>query len=105
MPKITLQPSQRVLEAPKKVNLLKFLLENEVTVGNACGGKGLCASCKVTVLEGESSLSRPNDKEVELSERNHLQKNERIACQSKVTGDLTLTTSYWGEDDFKEGVN
>jgi ferredoxin len=102
MPIIKLQPGERKLECPRKVNLLQFLQSQEIPVGNACGGKGLCASCKVQVLQGERSLSRPNDKEIELAERNHLQKSERIACQSRVLGDIEITTSYWSEIDLKK---
>lgn len=98
MPRITLEPSGAVLEAPRKANLLKFLHSKEIPVGSACGGKGLCASCKVQVLEGDKNLSRPNDTESQLAERNHLQKYERISCQCKILGDISLTTEYWGED-------
>ncbi|MBN8554280.1 MAG: (2Fe-2S)-binding protein [Deltaproteobacteria bacterium] len=95
MPKIVLQPQNLVLEAPKRCNLLAFLQSQGIAVGSACGGKGLCASCKVSVLNGEKNLSRPNDREIELNSRNNLQLKERIACQCKVLGDIEITTSYW----------
>lgn len=95
MLKVTLRPQSLELEAPRKANLLQFLHSQGVPVGSACGGKGLCASCKVTVLSGEKNLSRPNDQEATLAERNHLQHNERISCQCKILGDVELTTSYW----------
>jgi ferredoxin len=98
MPKVTLAPSALTLEAPRKANLLRFLHDNQIPVGSACGGKGLCASCKVIVLNGQENLSRPNDRELDLAERNRLPKNERIACQLKVLGDIEITTSYWTED-------
>lgn len=83
------------LEAPKKVNLLRYLQEAQIPVGNACGGNGLCASCKVTVLHGEKNLNVPNDIETGLALRNRLAMNERISCQCKVLGDIEITTSYW----------
>lgn len=101
MPKLILQPGSRVLEAPRKANLLQFLQSQEIPVGSACGGKGLCASCKLTVLSGRNSLSKPNDREIELAERNHLRKDERISCQTKILGDVELTTQYWTEESLK----
>lgn len=101
MPKIKLSPGELTLDAPRKSNLLKFLHSKGVPVGSACGGKGLCSSCKVRVLEGDKNLSRPNDTEQSLAERNNLQKGERIACQTKVMGDIQITTSYWTEDLFQ----
>lgn len=101
MPKVRLEPQGICLEAPKKANLLMFLQENEVPVGNACGGNGLCASCKLNILEGYENLSRPNDIEVDLAERNSLATHERISCQTKIMGDITVTASYWGPEDVK----
>lgn len=100
MPIITLQPGGKQLEAPRKANLLKFLQESQIPVGSACGGKGLCASCKLQVLSGAKNLSRPNDREIELAERNHLTKIERISCQTKILGDIEISASYWNEESF-----
>lgn len=101
MPKISLYPGDEVIEAARKANLLKTLHDNEVPVGNACGGKGLCASCKVTVISGAKNLSKPNDTELQLAERNHLQKDERISCQTRILGDIQITTGYWSESDLR----
>jgi len=95
MPKVSLKPQNISLIAPKKANLLKFLQENGIPVGSACGGQGLCASCKVQVVEGSHHLNSPNDREMDLIERNHLQNSERISCQCKILGDIEITTSYW----------
>jgi len=101
MPKIKLHPGGRVIEAPRRANLLKLLQSEGIPVGNACGGKGLCASCKISVVAGAKHLSRPNDTELELAERNRLQKAERISCQTKVMGDIEITTNYWSETDLR----
>lgn len=95
MPRVTLKPSGRVLEAPRKINLLKFLHDQGIPVGSACGGKGLCASCKLEVLNGEKNLSRPKDKELELLERNGLGTQVRISCQCTILGDIEISAPYW----------
>jgi len=99
MPKISLKLTHEgrteVLEVARKANLLRSIQESGIPIGSACGGNGLCASCKVNVLKGEKNLSTPNDIEVGLSVRNQLQSNERIACQTKVMCDVEITTSYW----------
>ncbi len=93
--KITLQPQGIVLEAAKDANLLQTLQNHKIPIGSACGGVGLCASCKITVLKGERNLSRPRDIELDLKDRNNLQSKDRISCQSKVLGDIEITTGYW----------
>lgn len=95
MPTIKLHPLGKTLVVPRRANLLQFLHENNIPVGSACGGHGLCASCKVHVLCGQKNISRPNDTETELAQRNHLQSNERISCQCTVLGDIEITTFYW----------
>jgi 2Fe-2S ferredoxin len=95
MPKVKLQPQNKEVEAARKCNLLEFLQSSGIQVGSACGGNGLCASCKVHVLKGKKNLNRPNDQEIELADRNNLQSDERIACQCEVLGDIEITTNYW----------
>lgn len=93
--KVRLQPQNIELDAPRRKNLLEFLKGQNVPVGSACGGQGLCASCKVTVVNGQKNLNPPNDRELDLIERNSLQKNERISCQCIIMGDIEITTNYW----------
>ena len=59
-------------------------------LGNSCGGVGVCARCKVRVLEGE--LSPPTSVELRFGQ---LKDGERLACQAVVTGDCSVTTTYW----------
>lgn len=88
-------PSGQILEVDKGSNLLRALQKHQIPVGSSCGGQGLCASCKVSLLSPPKGLTSPTDKESELSERNHLQLNERISCQCQVVGPITITTGYW----------
>ena len=95
--KLRMTHAQRIeeLEAPRKSNLLRVLQSKGISIGSACGGKGICASCKVTVIDGAQNLSHPNEVEEGLAERNNLQRNERISCQTTVLGDIEITTGYW----------
>jgi ferredoxin len=101
MPKLLLQPGGKVLEAPRKANLLRFLQDSGIPVGSACGGKGLCASCKLQIISGEKNLSRPNDRELDLAERNRFTKRERISCQTKILGDIEISAPYWSEESLE----
>lgn len=59
-------------------------------LGNSCGGVGVCARCKVRVLEGE--LSPPTSVELRFGK---LEGEERLACQAVVMGNCSVTTTYW----------
>lgn len=93
--RVRLEPSGRILEVPRKSNLLRILQEAQIPVGSSCGGKGICASCKIIILNGADNLSTPNDIELDLKERNGLSEHDRISCQSQIYGDITITTNYW----------
>lgn len=92
---IHLSPQNLDIKVERGANLLKTLKDHQIPIGNACGGQGLCASCKVIVLKEDRGLSKPNDTELDLKDRNNLMDNERISCQCKILGDITITTTYW----------
>jgi ferredoxin len=68
--------------------LLDVLLGEKVELPMVCGGRGLCATCHVHVIEGADSLSPPTDREkrtlARLSGSDH---HSRLACQARVIGD------------------
>ncbi len=56
-------------------------LNEGVRIGGACGGMGLCTTCRITILEGAEYLSRITREEKDFRTRNLLNENERLACQ------------------------
>ena len=75
------KPNETILDVARRVG---------APLGNSCGGVGVCARCKVRVLEGE--LSPPTSVELKFGK---LEEGERLACQAVVTGDCSVTTTYW----------
>jgi len=66
-----------------------------VPIATSCGGIGICTRCRITVLEGKEQLSERTMIERDQGRLNNFAENERLACQSCVEGDCTITTSYW----------
>ncbi len=67
--------------------LLNLLSTQELFLPSACGGKGTCGQCKVTVLEGGGELLP--------TEKSHIGKREaaagkRLACQVSVTESMHI---------------
>ena len=85
MAKIRFEPSGVEAEAEIGSNLLDAALESGVHINASCGGRGVCGKCRVTVSEGqvEGGLS-------ELINQEDAAKGVRLACQAKVTGDVTI---------------
>ena len=66
-----------------------------VPLGNSCGGVGVCARCRVRVLEGAENLTPATAIETRFGNARGFEPDERMACQAVVTGDCTVTTTYW----------
>ena len=64
-------------------------------LGNSCGGTGICARCRVQIIEGADNVSPPTDIEIRTAERNGLGGGERLACQAVVRGPCTIGARYW----------
>jgi Na+-transporting NADH:ubiquinone oxidoreductase subunit F len=67
--------------------LLSALAGCDVLLPSACGGRGTCGQCRVTVLEGGGP---PAAVETSLLTRQQLADGERLACQVTLRKDLAV---------------
>jgi len=96
MPKISfIKTSFESFEVPSGENLMKALMTHGVPVASSCKGDGVCSKCKVKVLEGRQNLSIEEISETILKNKNSISAQERISCQCRVLGDVTIDTGYW----------
>ncbi len=75
------------LTVPAGGTLLNTLADNRIFVASACGGKGSCGVCKVTVCDGGGAMLP--------TETSHVTKGEaregvRLSCQVKVKQDMEI---------------
>ena len=78
---------EKALHTPAGGTLLGTLADNTLFVPSACGGKGSCGVCKVTVCDGGGAVLP--------TERSHLTRGEersgvRLSCQVKVKQDMAI---------------
>lgn len=91
MPKITFLPDEISVEVREGATLFLAAIEaKNVDIESQCGGKGGCALCKLIIREGAENLS-----EMEWEETAHLGNvfhvtHERLACQSRILGDVVV---------------
>jgi 2Fe-2S ferredoxin len=95
MPRVTFQPSGKQFDVRRGGSLLRAAVRARMHLGRSCRGDGACGACRVRVLAGGDGLSPPTSDEARLARRRPLAADERYACQARVFGDVTVTTSYW----------
>jgi 2Fe-2S ferredoxin len=92
---VSFVPIDKKAVARPDETLLDVARRAGVPLGSSCGGVGICARCKVRVLDGAKTLSKPTSVELTTIMERRFAPGERLACQAVVGGDCTVTTTYW----------
>lgn len=85
MRRIYFEPDNIEVNLPVGTNLLEAAIKAGVRISAACGGAGVCGTCKVMVKKGEVRSRRTQ----KLSDEEYAQ-GVRQACQSTVVSDLVV---------------
>lgn len=104
MPKIFVQGHE--LECDRGANLRQVLIQHDIALynGNAqwinCHGIGTCGTCAVQV-DGDVSEANWRDRTRRSLPPHTLDRNLRLACQTQVLGDVSVTKfdGFWGQGD------
>ncbi len=96
MPKVTILPLDRVIEAADDATIMEAAHEHGLYWPTTCGGEGICTSCACTIDAGETNLEPIGRGELktlaeELGEAAVRARRLRLACQARVHGDVTVT--------------
>jgi adenylate cyclase len=78
------------VHAAPGMTLLEISRANRIPHPSACGGRGRCSSCRVLVLDGQSSLDPPNGIEQRMLDRIRASRQVRLACQIKPKADMSV---------------
>jgi ferredoxin len=86
--RVKIEPLATETEVLTNSNLLSALMEQELHVIKACGGRGLCATCHVFVRKGQDALSPASSRESRtLQVITGANEYSRLACQARVVGE------------------
>jgi ferredoxin len=65
----------------------------DLPIASACRGDGLCGRCGVAIVAGGVAAELPE--ETRAKQRNRIDPELRLACQVRVSADLSITAPYW----------
>lgn len=83
--KLDINAGEKPLEVDGGRTLLSTLYANEIFIPSACGGKGSCGHCKITVTAGGGPVLPT---ETPYLARKEIRSNLRLACQVKIREDI-----------------
>ena len=86
--RVVFAPSQREVVVDEGKTLLHAAREAGVYIDSQCNGKGKCGKCRVRVAEGE--VTPFTALESEFIGNSDRELGYRLACMSRITGDVTL---------------
>ena len=90
MPKVTFLPEGTEVDVRNGLSVFAAAIEADAGVESQCGGRGGCALCRVIVREGADNLSPMEwEEEAHLGNVFHVTQ-ERLACQSRILGDVVI---------------
>ncbi len=81
---------RKLISKSQEKTALQLIHENFIDWMHACGKKGRCTTCKMIVLEGMQNLGELTEPEKKFRLLKKLAKNERLACQAQVLGDIKI---------------
>lgn len=74
-------------------NLLVALREEGIYIKSSCGGYASCSDCMVKIVEGIDNINAPSFEETQMIGNVFHITKERLACQVKVCGEVTIDIS------------
>lgn len=89
MPRVRFEPSGEELDIDGNTTLREAAHLLSVDVHDRCGGMGACCNCIVTVVSGMENICKKTVIEEAVF---YLDKDDRLSCQCKITGDVVVKT-------------
>ena len=95
MPTITIHPFNTAIPCAIGESVLHAVHAARHPLASSCGADGVCDKCRILILDGMDHVAPPSKIERRVMRERPFSANERMACQTFIDGDVTITTTYW----------
>jgi adenylate cyclase len=102
MPNVCILPERTAVDCGGSEALLRAALRAGIPFAHACGGNAICSTCRVVVVEGADGCSPRTPKERTVADRLRFGPELRLACQMRVTGDVTVRRLVLDQYDLEQ---
>jgi class 3 adenylate cyclase len=83
-------------------SILDISIHNKIPHLHECGGNGVCTTCRVRILDGFSSLTKPTSREIEMARKRNWDPSIRLACQTRVRGEVSIQRLVWTSSEISQ---
>jgi ferredoxin len=92
MQKVTITTDKKTIDVVEGYALIDMCEDHDTSILFGCRD-GACGACMVKIISGADKISPMQDNEKDFLETMAARPDERLACQCKVYGDVTLEVS------------
>lgn len=86
---IIFQPEGKRVDIEEGNTILAAALKTGIDLTSICSGKGICGKCKI-IINDIMAVNQINTKELEFLTPAEIEDNVRLACLTKVIGNLVV---------------
>ena len=95
------QTDNKTIIASPNSTVLEALHDAGVDQIHACGGHGRCTTCRIYIMEGLHNCRPRNEKEAALTSKMEFPPNIRLACQTKIRGNISIRRPVMDDLDIE----
>ena len=83
--------SEKIMELDhRRKSVLDLARDNDLEIYSECGGRARCSTCRIRILDGLGNVMPRKPREAKLAERLGWEDEIRLACQTRLVGDITV---------------
>ena len=101
MPRALYFPDNKRVDVRSGESILHASLRTGIPHAHVCGGNARCSTCRVVIVQGLKYCSPRNSSEKRIADRLHFGSNIRLACQTRINGDVKLRRLVLDADDVE----
>ncbi len=87
---IHLFKEKKEINCPDDSTILQATLAAGINHTHACGGRGKCSTCRVSIMEGLENCIPRNEAEQKMSDKLNFPADIRLACQTNINGNISI---------------
>ncbi len=101
MPSITFLPDNRKEELHADETILEVAQRSSIPLTHVCQGDARCSTCRIQIIDGIEHVSPRSGPENDIAQRMGFGQDIRLACQAKISGDVTVRRLVLDEEDIE----